>query len=147
MAPLVAAVLTAEHRGVPGQRPCDRGARQLDRATYALAMSSDDPAARAGSSRVRSLVVEAVEAAAALIAGDEVAARWDEPSALDGMTVGALAAHLVRAAGATLAYLDRTDPAARPDGALLTPVTYFHAAIDSPIHERIRDVSASEATA
>ena len=98
------------------------------------------------SERVRGLVVEAVDAAAALIGRAEVAARWDEPSALAGMTVGALSAHLVRAAGAVLAYLDRTDPAARPDGALLTPVTYFHAAIDSPIHERIKEVSATEAT-
>ena len=98
------------------------------------------------SERVRELVVEAVEAAAGLIGRDEVAARWDDPSALAGMTVGALCAHLVRAAGAVLAYLDRTDPAARPDGELLTPVTYFHAAIDSPIHERIKEVSATEAT-
>ena len=110
-------------------------------------MPWDEPGgAQDESKRVRGLVVEAVDAAAALIARDEVAARWDEPSALDGMTVGALAAHLVRAAGATLAYLDRTDPTTRPDGALLTPVTYFHAAIDSPIHERIKEVSASEAT-
>ena len=63
------------------------------------------------------------------------------------MTVGALCAHLVRAAGSVVAYLDRTDPAARPGGTLLTPVTYFHAAIDSPIHERIKEVSATEATA
>jgi hypothetical protein len=56
-----------------------------------------------------------------------------------------LCAHLVRAAGSVLAYLDRTDPTVRPEGALLTPVTYFHAAIDSPIHERIKEVSASEA--
>jgi hypothetical protein len=95
---------------------------------------------------VRALVAEAVDAAAALIGRPEIAAAWSEPSALAGMTVGALCAHLVRAAGAVLAYLDRTDPAARPDGALLTPVTYFHAAIDSPIHERIKEVSASEAT-
>ena len=101
--------------------------------------------ARDESRSVRGLVVEAVDAAVALIACDEVAARWDEPSALDGMTVGALAAHLVRAAGATLAYLDRTDPTTLPDTALLTPVTYFHAAIEAPIHERIKEVSASEA--
>ena len=99
------------------------------------------------SRRVRGLVIEAVEAAAMLIGRDEVAARWSQPSALTGMTVGALCAHLVRAAGSVLAYLDRTDLAARPDGALLTPVTYFHAAIDSPIHERIKEVSAAEATA
>jgi hypothetical protein len=111
-------------------------------------MADDEPGrADDASSRVRGLVLEAVESAAALIGRDEVAARWDEPSALDGMTVGALAAHLVRAAGATLAYLDRTATTGRPEGALLTPVTYFHAAIDSPIHGRIKEVSASEAAA
>jgi Mycothiol maleylpyruvate isomerase N-terminal domain len=99
------------------------------------------------SRRVRLLVVEAVEAAAGLIGTDTVAARWDEPSALAGMTVGALCAHLVRAAGSVLAYLDRTDAGARPPGELLTAVTYFHAAIDSPIHERIKEVSASESQA
>ncbi|HAZ33267.1 MAG TPA: hypothetical protein DCY63_05440, partial [Acidimicrobiaceae bacterium] len=52
------------------------------------------------------------------------------------MTVGSLAAHLVRAAGATVAYLDRTPVDAQPEGDLLTPVTYFHAALDSPIHEQ-----------
>jgi hypothetical protein len=100
-----------------------------------------------GSRRVRELVVEAVDAAATLIASDEVVARWDAPSALTGMTVGALSAHLVRAAGAAIAYLDRTEPSARPEGELLTPVTYFHAAIDSPIHERIKEVSATESSA
>ena len=111
-------------------------------------MSSEVTAGEAlESRRVRLLVVEAVDAAAELIGSDTVAVRWDEPSALAGMSVGALAAHLVRAAGATLAYLDRTDPTTRPDDALLTPVTYFHAAIDSPIHERIKEVSAAEAAA
>jgi hypothetical protein len=101
----------------------------------------------AASRRARELVIEAVDAAATLIGRDEVVAAWDQPSALAGMSVGALSAHLVRAAGAVLAYLDRTAPAARPDGELLTPVTYFHAAIDSPIHERIKEVSASESQA
>jgi hypothetical protein len=94
---------------------------------------------------VRELVIEATDAAAALMADGRVAAAWDEPSALAGMTVGALSAHLVRAAGSVLAYLDRTDPSSVPDGDLLTPVTYFHAAITSPIHERIKEVSADEA--
>ncbi len=93
---------------------------------------------------MRRLVVEAVEAAAEFIARPAVAQRWDQPSALEGMTVGALCAHLVRAAGATVAYLDRTDPAQVPEGELLTAVTYFHAAIDAPIHEQIREVSAEE---
>ena len=68
-----------------------------------------------------------------------------------GYTIGArghdrrrLAAHLVRAAGATVAYLDRTPFDAQPEGDLLTPVTYFHAALDSPIHEQVKKVSADE---
>ena len=96
------------------------------------------------SDRVRLLVVEAVEAAAVLMADPAVDEAWARPSALDGMSVGALAAHLVRAAGATIAYLDRTDPHAIPDGELLTPTTYFHAAVDSPIHDQIKMVSLDE---
>ena len=97
------------------------------------------------SERVRQMVVEAARHAADLVGTPEVAERWDQPSALDGMTVGALAAHLIRATGAVLAYLDRSDPNEQPEGELLTPSTYFHAAIDSPIHERIKEVSADEA--
>lgn len=110
-------------------------------------MSGSASAVLEASQRVRGLVIEAVEAAASLLAREEVARRWHEPSALAGMTVGALSAHLLRAAGAVAAYLDRTDPATRPEGELLTPVSYFCAAIDSPIHERIKDVSAAESTA
>ena len=97
------------------------------------------------SEKVRTLVIEAVATAADFIDNENVAARWDDPSALEGMTVGALAAHLVRAAGATLAYLDRTSPDTTTDGNLLNPVTYFHAAVDSPIHKQIKDVSSEEA--
>lgn len=103
---------------------------------------SHDTAAE--STHIRRLVVDAIEAATTLVARPATAERWDAPSALAGMTVGALAAHTLRAAGATIAYLDRTDPAARPDDDLLTAVTYFHAAIDSPIHDRIKEVSADE---
>ena len=76
------------------------------------------------STEARQLVVEAVEAAAEVIAADATAERWDQPSALDGMTVGALSAHLVRAAGATIAYLDRTPVDAAPDG-LVHQVFFF----------------------
>ncbi len=114
-----------------------------------MTVDSSDPKtadARTDSATARRLVVEAVAAAARVLANPVIAQRWNEPSALGGMTVGALAAHLVRAAGATIAYLDRTDPNARPDGELLTPVTYFHAAIASPIHEQIKTVSADESS-
>jgi len=98
------------------------------------------------STQIRDMVVSSSLVAAELVSSHEVIAQWEEPSALDGMTVGALAAHLVRATGATLAYLDRTDPGATPDGELLTKISYFHAAVDSPIHERIKEVSAEEAS-
>lgn len=94
-------------------------------------------------------MVTAAEQAADLIGTDEVRDQWDQPSALEGMTVGALAAHLHRATGAVVAYLDRSDPELRASDLsaddLLTKSTYFHAAIDSPIHERIKEVSAEEA--
>ena len=96
---------------------------------------------------VRLTVADAVDVAAELIGSAAVTAAWEEPSLLTGMTVGALSAHLVRAAGSVLAYLDRTDPTATPEDSLLTPATYFHAAIDSPIHDRIKEVSAAEASA
>ncbi len=99
------------------------------------------------SARVRQMVIESAARAADLVGSPAVAAAWHTPSALDGMTVGALAAHLVRATGAVLAYLDRTSEDAEVVSDLLTKVTYFHAAIDAPIHERIKQVSADEADA
>ena len=45
---------------------------------------------------VRAVFVEAATIGLELVGRPEVARRWDEPSALDGMTVGALAAHLAR---------------------------------------------------
>jgi hypothetical protein len=100
----------------------------------------------ATSSEVRELVVEAVASSAELMAIPAVRDRWESNSALDGMSVGALAAHLVRAAGATIAYLDRTPENVVPDKPLLTPVTYFHAAVDSPIHDEIKKVSLAESS-
>ena len=97
--------------------------------------------------RVRRMVIDSSAVAATLVNSPQVRDQWGGPSALAGMPVGALAAHLVRATGATLAYLDRTDVETKPDSELLTKVTYFHAAVDSPIHDRIKEVSADEASA
>jgi len=96
----------------------------------------------------RSIVIEAASVAADLVAAPEVRDRWNEPSSLDGMTVGALSAHLIRATGAVVAYLERSDPTLTPadlkPGELLTKVTYFRAALEAPIHDRIKEVSAAE---
>ncbi len=95
------------------------------------------------------MLIEAVDASAELMARPSVAERWDSPSALDGMTVGALCAHLVRAVGATLFYLDRTDAtltaADVPAGDLLDAVSYYGAALSAPVHDQIIEVSAAEA--
>lgn len=56
--------------------------------------------------------LDAAEAALTLIAAPEVAARWDEPSVLPGMTVGALAAHLGRSITRPALFLDSPDPGA-----------------------------------
>jgi Mycothiol maleylpyruvate isomerase N-terminal domain len=45
---------------------------------------------------VRTAYLEAADCAAGLLADPAVAARWDDPSALAEMTVGALAGHLAR---------------------------------------------------
>lgn len=99
------------------------------------------------SARVRRMVIDSSAVAATLVNSPQVRNQWGQQSALAGMTVGALAAHLVRATGATLAYLDRTDVDTQPERELLSKVSYFHAAVDSPIHDRIKAVSADEAAA
>ena len=99
------------------------------------------------SARVRHMVIDSSVVAATLVNSPQVQDQWDQPSALAGMTVGALAAHLVRATGATLAYLDRTDLDKKLERELLSKVSYFDAAVDSPIHNRIKEVSADEASA
>ena len=129
----------------PEHRPDVSSGDKLPRLRFVVMHASSPTSAAVNSAVVRSLVVEAVEAAAGLIAGESVGAAWDKPSALTGMTVGGLAAHLVRAAGATLAYLDRTPAETEPVGDLLTPVTYFRAAVTAPIHEQVIQVSAGEA--
>ena len=74
-------------------------ARNLGRRPPRLAfayMNESSPASSANDSAVvRSLVVEAVEAAAELMSRPSVGVAWDTPSALEGMTVGSLAAHLL----------------------------------------------------
>ncbi len=108
--------------------------------------ASAQPSGTQPLSPLRALAAKAADDAATLVANPAVGTKWDEPSALDDMTVGALAAHLVRASGAVVAYLDRTDPSLQADDELLTKFTYFHAALDAPIHDQIKKVSAEEST-
>lgn len=88
---------------------------------------------------VPSLFLELGNKVGALLAEPAVAAKWNEPSALEGMTVGALAAHLGRAFTTTWLYV-QADPcgvAADVDAS-----TYFHQVFDRPTEE-IDDLNAN----
>ena len=84
-------------------------------------------------------------AARPLVCLGEVADRWDEPSALPQMTIGALVAHLVRAVTTVQQYLD--SPVRHGDEEPLTAAGYFaHFSdsndIDAPGNVGVRDRAA-----
>lgn len=95
---------------------------------------------------VRTDYLEALPVLRGLI--DAAAGRWDEPSALAEMTVGALAGHAARAALTARRYLDSPEP---EDGELLDAAGYFLALpalggdIDSEFHQAIRSRAGEEA--
>lgn len=91
---------------------------------------------------VRELFVAASDAARRLIDSDEVAARWDEPSALRGYAVAGLAGHLGRAVLTVQRYLDAPEPPV--EDAVDDAAGYFvavlgdHDPVDSELHRSIR---------
>ena len=91
----------------------------------------------------------AADAAVGLIGSDEAAARWDEPSALAGFTIGGLAAHLGLQLHSALSAL--TAPRPEP-GAVVTPLLGHYAqaswmgvALDAPVNVDIRAVGEERA--
>lgn len=78
------------------------------------------------------------------------AGRWDQPSALAEMTIGALAGHAARAVSTAERYLAAPPP---PGGALLDAPGYFLALtdltspIDSVFHRSIRERAEQEGAA
>jgi len=93
----------------------------------------------------RSTFLAAAEAARPVVALPEVNLRWEEPSALREMTVGALVAHLVRA----VTNVERGLAAAVPEGvAPMTAAAYFvdvNADLASAGNVRVRATSDEEA--
>lgn len=71
---------------------------------------------------VRAAVVATAEALIPLLEDERVSARWSEPSALEGLTIGGLAGHLARATETVERYLDDPEP---PDQDLERPARYF----------------------
>ena len=87
---------------------------------------------------VRSAFLDAAGSAAALIADPQVASDWQRPSALDGMTVGALATHLATAVGGIDNLLDAAPP---PGTRALSPDRYFRDVptdLNDGIHRGVR---------
>lgn len=78
---------------------------------------------------VPTLFLEMGNTVGALLDHPDVATRWDEPSAVDGMTIGALAAHLGRAFTTAWHYL-QADPCAPDED--LDASRYFFEAFDQP---------------
>lgn len=74
------------------------------------------------------LYLESATAAAALIASPEVAARWDQPSALAEMTVRGLAGHLARQFTRVPDQLSRREPL--PEGAEVITVLDHYARVE-----------------
>ena len=73
-------------------------------------------------SPVREAFLDAAGAARTMLARPVLAARWDEPSALPQMNVGALAGHLARTTLVVIQYLDEPQPSGEP---LATAAEYF----------------------
>jgi hypothetical protein len=59
---------------------------------------------------IRSTFLDTITAVRPVIASPQIAAHWDEPSALPEFSVSGLAGHLVRATGSVDAYLNRPAP-------------------------------------
>lgn len=96
---------------------------------------------------IRGSFLSSASTAADLIDSTEVAAAWDEPSALDGYTVAGLSGHLARAVLVVEQYLgaDAAEQRApEPDG-LIDASGYFaavlgdHDPVASDLHRGVRD--------
>lgn len=88
---------------------------------------------------VPTLFLEMGDVVGALLAHPDVERRWNEDSALEGMTIGALAAHLGRAFTTAWVYL-QADPCPPEDD--IDASAYFHNAFDQP-DEDIAALNAS----
>ncbi|MFN2451373.1 MAG: maleylpyruvate isomerase N-terminal domain-containing protein [Candidatus Dormibacteria bacterium] len=103
-------------------------------------------------SEARSTFLAAGDAAHAVLGLAEVVERWDEASALQLMSVGALAAHLVRAVTTVESYIDAAAPADERQPPL-SGAGYFvemlarAGDVNAPLHVGVRERGAEEARA
>ena len=109
-----------------GERPVGAGLIGEGEIGYRHAVESNVSHSRPDEGRdvelIRDVFLTSCAAGREVLAAPQVARAWDRPSALDQMTVGALAGHLMRAVTSVDAYLDRPAPAGAE---LLDAAGYF----------------------
>ena len=93
-----------------------------------------------GSGEIRALFLQTSQAALGFIASEDVAARWESPSALPKFSLRGLVGHLYRATGSVEAYLERPEPAGPP----IDAARYYSRAVDVPdidsdLHRAVRE--------
>lgn len=91
----------------------------------------------------------AAERAEMVVNRPEIAERWNEPSALDGHTIGSLAAHLARSLFTVQRYLEAPAGSGAPTAAAGYLVTVLGDAdpMDSDLHRGVRERARDEASA
>lgn len=95
---------------------------------------------------IRDAFLDTARVARELVASDAVETAWNRPSAVAGMSVGALAGHLSRAITLPEQYLDVDEPA--DDVSLLTAAEYFASVeLTDDLNAQIRERGAAEAAA
>ncbi len=94
---------------------------------------------------VRAVFVEAATIGLELVGRPEVARRWGEPSALEGMTVGALAAHLARQVTRVPEVLSSPVPDERPVPLIEHYLRSAWAGGDEDANRGIRERAAADA--
>ena len=90
---------------------------------------------------------ETAEAVVDLLGADEVRERWEEPSALDRMTVGQLAGHTARAVLTVERYLDRPAEGDPVDAVAYLLTVSDDTDLQSPINKQVRERAQSESEA
>ena len=71
---------------------------------------------------LRSVLIEVATSVLQLVGSPEVARQWERPAAIDGMSVGGLASHIVVALRVALVLLDQEKPSA---ARIATPLEFF----------------------
>ena len=96
---------------------------------------------------VRQAFVDAAASAVELVHHPEVEARWDDPGACEGMTVGGIASHLIKS-GIGMLEASLAEPEPEPSGRVLAPGRFYSGQsvdLEHEAHRSIRDSANADA--